>query len=465
MHIVIMGAGNTGYSLAYKLIQEDKDVALIEADPKKARIADDNLDCLVISDSGNDPSVLRDAGISKAEFFIALTESDEINMITCAMVSAEFPGIRTIARVRNSHYAQSSLMANSSLRIDHIITPEIAVARQIITTIENGARSEVLTFENSRFQIRDLHIAENSPFIGQSLADLAPEMPDDFLTVSILRNEQYLIPKGGTVIQEDDYLYILSTPEGFEQIFTLVGKPRKPLSNVLLVGCGQTGAYVADYLFNNENKQPDFMDKMLRFFGRKPRYNLHIVDEDSERCQELAERYPRALVTNADISDEGFLEEQKLSEYDLMINTTDSQELNIIAGVYGKKLGIDRVISVVHKNGYRTISKHLDLDVTISKNNSVVNNILRIIRDDNIHNIHVISDTTLETIELSIDMHSKAAGRMVRDLKLPPDCLILFLTREGDSLIPRGSDFIQTGDHLVFMTSKSSIKKLKREIL
>ncbi len=465
MHIVIMGAGETGYSLAYKLIQEDKEVALIEVDAKKARKADDNLDCLVINDNGNNPTVLKEAGIGKAEYFVALTESDEINMIASALVSAEFPDIQTIARIRNSHYSQSSLIANSSLKIDHIITPEIAVSRIIIDTIKHGARGEVMTFDNSQFQIRDIAIRKTSPFIGRSMAELNPDMPKDFLAIAILREDQYIIPKGRTTIQEDDFLYILSTEEGFEKIFVLAGKLHRPLSNVLMVGCGRTGSMVADYLFGNEDKHSNILDKVIRFLRKKPSYKVHIVDSDYERCKFLAERYPQALVTNADISDEGFLEEEDLPDYDLMINTTDAQELNIIAGAYGKKLGIERIISVVKKNGYRTISKYLDLDVTISKKNSVVNNILRIIRKDNLHNIHVISDSTLETIEFTIDGQSKAAGSMVRDLKMDKESLILFISRNGESMIPKGDDIILAGDHLVFMTSKESVKKIERDIV
>jgi len=465
MHIVIMGAGETGYSLAYKLIQEDKEVALIEVDAKKARKADDNLDCLVINDNGNNPAVLKKAGITKAEYFVALTESDELNMIVCALVSAEHSDVKTIARIGNHHYSQSGLIANSYFKIDYIITPKIAVSRIIIDTINHGARGEVMTFENSQFQIRDLAIGRKSPFIGKSMAELKPDMPDDFLAIAILRDDQYIIPKGGTIIKERDFVYILSTEEGFEQIFSSAGSHRKPLSNVLMVGCGETGSLVADYLCGSEDNHSNIIDKVIRFLRRKPSYNVHIVDADYDRCQVLAERYPHALITNANISDEGFLEEEDLAGYDLMINTTDAQELNIVAGAYGKKLGIERVISVVKKNGYRTISKYLDLDVTISRKNSVVNNIMRIVRKDSLHNIHVIADSTLETIEFSIDGKSKAAGRMVKDLKMDEDSLILFISRSGESLIPKGNDTILAGDHLVFMTSKKAVKKIEREIV
>lgn len=463
MHIVIMGAGKTGYSLTYKLIQEEQDVALIEVEPKKAKYADDNLDCLVIKDTGNNPEVLKDARIAKAEYFIALTGSDEMNMITCAMVSADFPKVRTIARIRNRNYYQTGLMAGSSLKIDHIIAPEIAVARKIIYTIETGARSEVMIFDNSPFQIRDISIDRGSAFIDLTLAEIKPNMPTDFLAVTILRGEEYIIPQGRTKIKENDFLYVLSTEEGFEKIFAQAGQPRKPLTNVLMIGCGQTGYYVADYLMDHKEKNPDLLSKFKNLFKKK--YNLHIVDEDYQRCEELAKRYPRALVTNANISDDDFLELEQLQNYDLMINSTNIQELNIIAGVYGKKLGIERVISVVNKSGYFTICKHLDLDVTISKYNSVVNNILGIIRQGHMQNIHVIADSMLETTELAVTPRSRASGKKVSDLNIPMGSLILFILREGKSIIPQGKDVIQIGDHLIFMNAKSSVKKLEHEIL
>jgi trk system potassium uptake protein TrkA len=463
MLIIILGAGKTGFSLAQNLLNEGKQVVIIEKNREKAAFADSNLDCQIINDYGNNRDVLVKAGIQKADFFIALTESDEINMITCALVSSEFKKPTTMARVRNIDYNNSPIASGEFLGINHIINPEIELANTIIKTIEHGARSEIMTFEKTQFQIRDLSVSSESIFTGKQIKQIRQEVNTHFLIAAILRDSDYIIPDGEATIHENDILYILSTEKEFEKIFTQEGNKNKPIKNILLIGGGKTGSYVADYLFNykNGNKTVTRIGNMIHH-GKKR--SLHIVEEDYKRCKFLAERYPEAIITHSDISDEGFLEEEDLSNFDLMINITGSQELNIIAGVYGKNLGIPRTLSVVKKNSYRNICKTLNVDVTISKKNSVVSSIMKIIRKGDIRNVYAFSDAEIEALEIFIKGNSAIAGIKIKDLKLPKDILILFISRNGESYIPTGEMVISAGDNVGFICTKKSIKRLEKLI-
>lgn len=461
MNIIILGAGRTGFSLAQRLIHEDKHVVLIEQDREKADYADSKLDCKVINDSGNNLEVLKLAEAAKAKFFIALTESDEINMIACALVSSEFKDIETVARVRNIEYFNSQILSHRFLGIDHVINPEIEVAKKIVKTIDQGARSEIMSFDNPNYQMWDYTIGKSSYFDKKSIAKVRSDFSEKFLIVSILRDDDYIIPTGASVLLENDQIYILSTKEGFEEIFKKDGKPQRPINSLLLIGGGKTGRYVADALFDNNSEQKSIFRKISTLFKGGNSRSIHFVEEDYKKCKLLAERYPNALVTHADISDEGFLEEEKLDGYDLMVNITGNQELNLISGIYGKKLGVKRVISIVKKSGYKNISKYLDLDVTISKDDSVVGSILKIVRHGDVLSVHTISDSDLEAIEFLVEKSSGVDGKKIMDIKLPKDNLIMLISRDQESFIPTGDTVVSSGDHIVVMSTKWSLKKLE----
>ncbi|MBN2652956.1 MAG: Trk system potassium transporter TrkA [Spirochaetales bacterium] len=465
MYIIILGAGVTGFTLAQKLLDEDKEVVLIEKDSKKASFANNNLDCQVINDYGNKIEVLKKAGIQKADFFIALTESDEINIITCALVASEFSKPKTITRVRNIDYNNSQILTEKFLGIDYVINPEIELAKIIVKTIEHGARSEIMTFENTDFQIRDLSVGPDSFFKDKKLMELRNVIKEQFLVAGVIRGGDFIVPDGNTIILEGDTIYLLSDEKSFEKIFALEKNKLRRIKNVLLVGGGKTGSYVADFLFDYQNSSPFSASKMMKKLNPRRISNLHIVESDYSRCQYLSDRYPEAIVTHADLSDEGFLEEEDLSNFDLMINITGSQELNIIAGIYGKSLGIPRIVAVVKKNNYRAICKSLNVDVTISKKNSVISSIMKLIRKGDIRNVYAISDTGLEAIEFSISENSNFSGKKIKDLKLPKGILVLLISKNGKSEIPTGDMQISAGDNVAFLTNKDTIEALEKLVI
>jgi trk system potassium uptake protein len=469
VYIVILGAGRIGYQLARQLIDEGKNVALIESDKDVARDVLARLDCLVVNDNGTSLDALRKAGIQKAEAFVCVTDFDEVNMIACGLVSSEFEKPVTIARVKNVDYSRTKLLTHPFMGIDYIINPEIEAARAILRAVENGARSDVMLFDNKTFQIRDLVVKEGSQFLDRPLQDIRQDMGFEFLVAVVLRDDFYFIPTGTTRFQEHDKVYILSTKKNLDRIFYRENRDHRDFEKIVLVGGGTVGTYVADGLVADIKEEATLLDRvktaLIPKAVRKKGRNLQIIDRDYDRCKTLAERYPDALVTCEDVTDEGVLEQVKLRNNDLIITTTSSQELNVMTAVYAKTLGVGGAISLVTRRNYRHIAQRLNLDVTISRNSTMVNSILKIIRHGNIKNVHAISEGTLEVIEFSLDKASTVTGKALRDIKLPKNTLVLFLTRGEETLFARGDIVLDRNDHMVILTERDSIAQIEKMIV
>ena len=469
MYIVILGAGRIGYQLARQLIDEGKNVALIDSDKDTARDVLARLDCLVINDNGTSLEALKKAGIQKADAFVSVTDFDEINMIACGLVSSEFEKPVTIARVKNVDYSRTKLLTYPFLGIDYIINPEIEAAKAILRAVENGARSDVMLFDNETFQIRDLVVTGASLFLDRPLQEIRQSLEHEFLVAVILRDDYYIIPTGTTTFQEHDKIYILSTKEGLEYIFEKENRNYREFDQIVLVGGGTVGTYVADGLIADGQDDTSLLAKVKSAFSsrtsRKKGKHLHIIDKDYDRCKVLAERYPNALVTCEDVTDEGVLEQANLRSNDLIVTTTNSQELNVMTAVYAKALGVGGTISLVTRKNYRHIAHRLNLDVTISRNTTMVNSILKIIRHGNIRNVHAISEGTLEVIEFSLDKASSVLGKPLKDIKLPKNTLVLFLTRGDQTIFAHGDMVLNRNDHVVILTERESIQQIERMIV
>ncbi|KPJ87633.1 MAG: hypothetical protein AMS17_08015 [Spirochaetes bacterium DG_61] len=460
MHVVILGAGSVGFQIAKQLIAEKKDVVIIEKDPKVVKHVSNYLDCMVINDVGNNIDVLKQAGIDKADFFISVTDSDEMNMISCGLVSSNTNIPCKIARVRNIDYSRSQIQMGPFLGIDHIVNPEIEASKVIIRTIEHGALSDILFFEKSKFQMQNMIITSGSPFCNETLKDIKQKLQLNFLIAFILRENNYIIPSGDTVLQEGDRLYIIATGDNLEKMFTRTGKFKIKLNKIVIAGGGKIGTYVADNLLRKQQSNLSFLNRITHAFVHHLKKNLVIIDKDIERCNALAERFSDALIINEDISDEGIYEEGQLFDYDLIITTTDNQELNLIAAVYAKTIGFKRSIAVVNKNNYINIASKLGIDVTVSQKNSMVNSILKLIRKGNIRNVYNFADGMVEVIELLVE-NAPISDSRICDLKLPPQTLVVSITRGNKNILPNGNSTIQNGDHIIVIARKESILKIE----
>ena len=450
MLIVILGAGVVGIEIAKQLTEEGKDVVVIEKNKDRAKYITSYLDCGVVNEEGTNISSLKKAGIDKAEIFISVTNSDEVNMIACAIVASEFANVRVkIARVRNHDYTEAKFIEKTFLGIDYVINSEVETARKIARTVALGADSDIVLFENTDLQMRNIQVDETSIFKDKFIKDLRFHIKEPFLIGGIISNDTFIIPSGDTVIKKDDILYLLSSPQDFNKIFSASGtgnKENKKISSIVLLGGGQIGSLVCQYLSNTKKR-------------------ITLIDMDVESCKIIAEKFPNILVINADISDERMFAEENLGNYDLLITTTSNQELNILTSVYAKRKGVKRCVSLVTNPNYLPIAAQLDIDSTISPKICTVDAIMKYIRRGDIKSVNSIFANKAEVIEFSIDDANTMAGKRLRDIKLPANTLVLSVIRKKRTKLPDGNFVILPGDVVIIISSKESIAQVEKFFL
>ena len=461
MKMVIGGAGVVGMQIARQLIAEHNDVVLIESETSQARHAGERLDCMVVNGAVNNLAVLREAGLSDAEYFIAVTGSDEINMISCAVVAQNFEVPYKVARIRSFEYSESITQHRGFMGVDWVVTPETETAQAVIRSIEHGATSDVMVFEHSDVQIRSFTVEAGSEFADRTLLETGSLIPASFLVVVVLRENAYIIPSGETRIRQGDVLYVVTTKSGFELLFDALGKQRRELHRIVLVGGGRIATQVLNHLYRHgpvdhyHARRPGFRAR------REP--EIKVIERDKEKSRRIAERFPKAVVINADIAEDDLFEEERLGLADVLVATTENQELNMVTAVYAKSRGIPRSIVLVGKANYIKIASNLGIDASVSLKNATVDSVLRFIRGrSNVSTVYSIFDGALEVIELPVHPESKAAGARIQDLPLPKDSLVVALIRAGEHLVPRGDRVIQADDQVIAIATSAQIDRVQR---
>ncbi|NCN05794.1 MAG: Trk system potassium transport protein TrkA [Spirochaetales bacterium] len=467
MKIVILGAGNVGIRIARQLIHEGRDVVLIDRDEETVKDAINSLDCMVILGEANRRETLIQAGAQNADIFISVTESDELNIIACGLVSAEFQVKTTIARVRNEEYTEAIAHGRSFMGITHVINPDIEAANAILRIVEHGVISDILSFPNNSFEMRSIQVLDSSPAIGATLLSLKQSSGRNFLVAVILRDGQPIVPTGSTEILSGDILYLIGAIPDLDATFEWLGRAPRTAKNILLVGGGRVGAQVIKGLVQerSETGPKNFFSK-IRSLIRNARAStgpsITIIDSDREVCQDLSKKYPEILVRQGDVAEDPILEEEDLRKYDLLLAVTNNQELNLVTALYGKSLGVSRTLALVRKNSYLNIASHLAIDSTISLNSAIVNSVLKLVRQGNLRSIHSLSEGKVEFLEYVCVSGDLFDGHRIQEIRLPRNTLILFITRGGENLLPTGNVDLQMGDSLMLITTGESLKSLEK---
>lgn len=447
MNVMILGAGVVGFQLAQQLVNEGKNVVVIEKDPERAKYVSSHLDCMVINENGAHLSTFIKAGAEDADSFISVANIDEVNMIACGIVSSEFNVPIKIARVRNADYSRARIFEKGFLGIDYVVNPEVETARHIANTVALGADSDVMFFENTEIQMRNLVVDHSSFFANRSLKQIRKSINEKFLVPCVIRDESFVIPSGDFIIRENDTIYLLATRHDLTRIFMEAGRKSERLDRIIIAGGGRIGSLACQYLIRT---------------GRK----ITIIDNVYENCKALSERFPDALVLHADISDENIFEEEQLDSYDLIITTTNNEELNILTAVYAKSLGIKRALALVAKSNYMSIAARLKIDSIISPKVSTVDAILKFLRRGDIRSVHSIFNGMAEVLEFKISNDSPVIGKKIMDITMPSDSLILSVIRgQQQETIPDGNFILREGDTLISIVDKKSVADLEKALI
>ena len=473
MNIVIIGAGFTGVELARKLINEKNQVVLIDNDKEVVDQLSNRLDCTVLQDDGNNLENLEEAGISKADALVAVTDNDEINMITCSMVDAVYPNLLKIARVRNYSYyvnqadAQKKHAATFSKNhrplygIDYMIHPDVEAAEAIVKAVEHGAISDVLTFGNGEFELAALNIEKNSRMDGIKLKDARLLSETPFIVTYVETPEGTDLPDGNTILHAGDRIGILTGRDNIKHLIELCGSRIDALKKIVMVGAGRIGTIVADHLI--ERRKNSFLKKI---FGssKKLAQEFYIVDSDRELCDEASKRFPEAKVFLGDITDEGFIQEEGLDKFNLIICATHNHELNMVVSAYLESLGVEKSVALVAHSDFAEIARKIGVDVAVPLRDTVVDSIMSHLRGQSVTEIHTVSNGELELIECDLSPKSKFAGKSLKDIANPGEYLLLLVKKPGTSNyeLTTGKTVLSPGDHLVIIQRAGNKKVLAK---
>ncbi len=472
MKTVIVGAGFIGFQLAKQLIDEGKDVIILEKNPAVARYANERLDCKVENASGTDIDILRTLKLNEADFFVALTDSDEVNLASSYIVGAQFPHLMKVIRIRNLEYKSIHVIADSVKGPCVVVHPPRETAEAIIKTIEHGAVGDIYEFADGEIQLRSfVLLPKQHKIINREVEQLRRDSEVSFLIALLRRKGVLQVPTAQTVLQPKDTIYIAAEQSHIGQIIDQFGLGVDDSSKrVVILGGGEIAITVGRLLSSQKEQAAQkgkdggilrTLAKWLRRTIALQRYKIKYIERDYARCKIIKCRLQDVEVLNADVTEENLFEEENLSSAHIFIAATDNQELNIVAALYAKNTGIRRAIVLVRSKQMHNVAASLGLDVIVSTGNTMVNSIMRHIHGQNVHNIQSLVDGDMEILELQVGPHSKVIGQSLNEIRLPDiNTLITYIYRNEGTILPTGSTVLQEGDRVIIVTGKDSRERL-----
>jgi len=448
MQVLIIGAGEVGFNIAEILSRENKDVVVIDSDESRLKRVSDGLDIKTVCGSGSDPQTLSDAGLNRTDMLIAVTDSDEINMIACLIAGSQSNIPVKIARIRNPQYAENTtILDKNHLDIDLAISPERAAADGILKVLDVPYATSVSDFFDKRVKLFSLKISENCPVLGRKLKELSFLHPGEKVLIpAIRRDEKIIIPRGNEPIIAGDEVYAITETANVGRVVKSFGFEVEKVKRVMITGGGRIGLYLAKNLED-------------RGIGVK------IIEIDEKRCETIAAELKKTVVLNGDVSEKELLIEENISDMDHYIAVTNDDETNILSSVLAKQIGAKRVVTLVNKASYIPLTSTVGIDVAISPRLSTVSGILQHARRGKVLSVTSIHEEDAEAIEVIALETSDIVNKPLKEIKYPKGAIIGAIEREGQVIIPKGEDIILPGDKVLIFTLRSSVPDVEKALM
>ena len=442
-HIIIIGAGEVGYSLAKMLSYERHDIVLIEENPEKYQRAVDGLDAQVYLGNGTSFRLLERAGIKKADMLVAVTNRDEVNLLT-ALMAKEYGVAKTVARVKNREFLMTEAPINAQkTKIDLIIHPESVAAQGAIRLLKQSAATDIIEFARGEIILIGIQLDRNLPILHRPLAELTQEYKDfPFRTIAIQRKDITKIPRGNDVFMPNDRIFVVAPKENIKDVIQITGKENVKIENVMILGGGQIGYLVAREL--------------------EKHYNVKVIESNIDKSQNLAERLKKSLVIRGDGRDLNLLALEGIIDMDAFISLTGDDETNIISCLMAKHLRVPKIISLINKVDYTPIIPTIGIDAYISKQQLTVNGILKFIRRGAVVSVASIPGIAAEAIEMIAQEGSRITKKPLVDLKFPKDAILGAVMRNEKVFIPVGETQIRAGDKVVLFALPPAINEVEK---
>lgn len=452
MNVLIIGAGRRGIRIGRHLAAEKSSVIFIDRSVSKCREAEAKVDCLAVCGSGTDISKLREAGADKADTVIAVTDSDEVNIVACGIVATEFPNVvNTIAAIRSSGYIGSEGIPTRILGITHIINPDQECAARILDTIHYGLYRDTLIFPGTDFMIFTVSEGQGGIKRGDRVAEIRKRISDGFVVAAVYRRGKVHIPTGDTEIRTGDVLVIITDSDN--AYTELSGAPRREVyqepDNIVILGATRITRF------------------LLYSIPSKDRKRIRLVEKDENAANEFAALFPEITVLNAPITDESIWEDEELFTADLFISLTDNDELNIVTSGYAKKIGVKKSIALVKSNtNYSQFAISFGVDVALSITEVTVDSLIRYLRGDGISAMHTLFGGELEVYEYVIQKDFPFIGKKLKETHFKSRIVIAGVRKEdGRALIPDGEYTFVEDDRLILSICHDDSSYLKELFL
>jgi trk system potassium uptake protein TrkA len=448
MNIIICGAGRVGYGIAKKLSAENNSVTVVDLSADLIRTITNELDVRGIVGHGSYPSILKEAGVEAADMIIAVTYSDEVNMIACQIAHSLFGTPMKIARVRAQDYLDDKwrdLYSRENMPIDIIISPEIEIGKAILRRLNTPGAFNVVPFANAMVQLVGVHIGENCPITNIPVQQIDQLFPDLQATlVGIMRHKQFFVPNADDQLEVDDDAYFVVEAIHAQRLFDIVGSQEEKSRQIVIIGGGNIGSYVA------------------RELEKVAGVRVRIIEKDKKRAEKTAENLRHTVVLNGDSLNAAIQEEAGVADAQTVLCLTNDDKTNILASIMAKSIGAGQVFSLINEVSFLDIKSSLDIDLIIDPRMTTVSSILTHVRKGRILDVFAIEDGQAEVMEGEVLETSPLAGKSLSEGGIPDGIAVGAILRDGSIIKPSPELIIRNKDRIVLLAEKSALKSVEQ---
>ena len=448
MKILILGAGQVGASVAATLAREDDDITLVDTDANSLHKLQDHYDIRTVQGLASHPDVLERAGAADADLVLAVTNSDETNMVACQICHTLYNTPTKIARIRTPEYlTKPELFSNEAIAIDVLISPEQLVTNYIERLISHPNALQVLDFADGLVQLVAVRAFHGGPLVGNPLRELRKHIPKTETRVAaIFRNGKAILPEAETVIEADDEVFFIAASKDIRSVMAELRRLEKPYKRIMLAGGGNIGIRLARALEHD--------------------YQIKIIEANSARADYLSEELSKSIVLLGDVANEELLREEEIDNVDLFCALTNDDEANILSAMLAKRLGARKVLSLINRAAYVDLVESGTIDIALSPQQATIGSLLAHIRRGDIVAVHSLrrgAAEALEAIAHGDKSSSMVVGRRIDEIDLPPGTSIGAIVRGEEVIIAHRNTLVEAEDHVIlFLTNKRYIKEVER---
>jgi trk system potassium uptake protein TrkA len=447
--IIILGAGQVGRTAAYHLSREQaNEVTIVDTNEEILRDLQDRLDIRTVSGNAASPRILEAAGIARTDILVALTNSDEVNMLACHIAWTLYRTPKKIARVRSAAFTErEALFGENAVAVDVWISPEQLVTEYVARLIRYPGALQVLDFADGRVRLVGIRALQGGPLVGQALRTLREHIPTaDARVAAIYRAGKSIQPEGTTVIEDGDELFFLAARKDIRMVMNEMRREEAPARRVVIAGGGNIGFRLASEL---EDKN-----------------QVKLIERDSKRARRVSELLNRTTVLHGDAADEELLLEENIDSADVFAALTNSEEANILSAMLAKRLGAHKVMALINKPSYAELIESGSIDIAISPQTVTIGSLLAHVRRGDVVRVHSLRRGAAEAIEVIVhgdENSSKVVGRRIEDITLPQGTTLGAVVRGEDVIIAHHDTTVQPDDHLIlFLTDRRHMDAVEK---